>query len=160
MLVCFIIVNADVIGGTSRPLASPADESKMTKRVQGWLCKFKYTVSLSSIASFGSLASVGLALLFCFSLIRRSLSIVTTWNQQYNMYFRKNILLLKIKQNLLYLPLFCRKIAIFYFWLPIIQILKQIFLYIYRLENLINLESKNRSTLEKCFKYFKGSTFF
>ena len=40
-------------------------------------------ISLNSIASFGSLAPVGLALLFCFSLIRRSLSIVTTWNQQY-----------------------------------------------------------------------------
>ena len=38
---------------------------------------------LNSIASFGSLAPLGLALLFCFSLIRRSLSIVTTWNQQY-----------------------------------------------------------------------------
>ena len=42
VLVCFIIVNVDAIGGTSRPLASPADESKRTKRVQGWLCKFKY----------------------------------------------------------------------------------------------------------------------
>ena len=40
-------------------------------------------ISLNSIASFGSLAPVGLALLFCFSLVRRSLSIVTTWNQQY-----------------------------------------------------------------------------
>ena len=43
-----------------------------------------FNISLNSIASFGSLAPVGLALLFCFSLIRRSLSIVTTWNQQYN----------------------------------------------------------------------------
>ena len=33
-------------------------------------------ISLNSIASFGSLAPVGLAL-FCFSLIKRSLSIVT-----------------------------------------------------------------------------------
>ena len=41
-------------------------------------------ISLNSIASFGNLAPVVLALLFCFSLIRRSLSIVTTWNQQYN----------------------------------------------------------------------------
>ena len=40
-------------------------------------------ISLNSIASFRSLAPAGLALLFCFSLIRRSLSIVTTWNQQY-----------------------------------------------------------------------------
>ena len=43
-------------------------------------------ISLNSIASFGSLAPGGLALLFCFSLIRRSLSIVTTWNQQYKDY--------------------------------------------------------------------------
>ena len=43
-------------------------------------------IPLNSIASFGSLAPVGLALLFCFSFIRRSLSIVTTWNQQYNIY--------------------------------------------------------------------------
>ena len=42
VLVCFIVVNVNAIGGTSRPLASPADESKRTKRVQGWLCKFKY----------------------------------------------------------------------------------------------------------------------
>ena len=40
-------------------------------------------ISLNSIASFGNLMPVGLALLFCFSLIRRSLLIVTTWNQQY-----------------------------------------------------------------------------
>ena len=40
-------------------------------------------ISLNSIASFGSLAPVGLALLFCFSLIRRPLSFATTWNQQY-----------------------------------------------------------------------------
>ena len=39
-------------------------------------------ISLNSIASFGSPAPVGLALLLCFSLIRRSLSIVTTWSQQ------------------------------------------------------------------------------
>ena len=37
-------------------------------------------MSLNSIASFGSLAPLALALLFCFSLIRRSLSIVTTWS--------------------------------------------------------------------------------
>ena len=37
-------------------------------------------VSLNSIASFESLAPSGLAVLFCFSLIRRSLSIVTTWS--------------------------------------------------------------------------------
>ena len=37
VLVCFIMVSVDAIGGTSRPLASPADESKRTKRVQGWL---------------------------------------------------------------------------------------------------------------------------
>ena len=43
-------------------------------------------ISLNSIAPIGSLAPVELALLFCFSLIRRSLSIVTTWNQQYNKY--------------------------------------------------------------------------
>ena len=42
VLVCFIIVNVDAIGETSRPLARPADESKKTKRVQGWRCKFKY----------------------------------------------------------------------------------------------------------------------
>ena len=42
VLVCFIIVDVNAIGGTSRPLASPADESKRTKRVQGWLCKFEY----------------------------------------------------------------------------------------------------------------------
>ena len=41
------------------------------------------TISLNSIAPFGSLAPSALALLFCFSLIERSLSIVTTWNQQY-----------------------------------------------------------------------------
>ena len=41
-------------------------------------------ISLNSIASCRSLAPVGLALLFCLSLIRRSLSIVTAWNQQYN----------------------------------------------------------------------------
>ena len=44
-------------------------------------------ISLNSIASFGSLAPVGLALLFCFSLIRCSLSIITTWNQQYIYYY-------------------------------------------------------------------------
>ena len=44
-------------------------------------------ISLNSIASLGSLAPVGLALLFCFSLIRRSLSIVTTWNQQNNILY-------------------------------------------------------------------------
>ena len=43
-------------------------------------------ISLNSIASFESLAPVGLAMLFCFSLIRRSLSIVTTWNQQKKIY--------------------------------------------------------------------------
>ena len=37
-------------------------------------------ITLNSIASLGSLASLGLALLFCFSLIRCSLSIVTIWN--------------------------------------------------------------------------------
>ena len=37
-------------------------------------------IPLNSIASFGSLAPVGLALLVCFSLIRRSLSIVITWS--------------------------------------------------------------------------------
>ena len=42
VLVCFVMVNVNAIGGTSWPLASPADESKRTKRVQGWLCKFKY----------------------------------------------------------------------------------------------------------------------
>ena len=41
-------------------------------------------ISLNSIASFGSLVPSGLALLFCFSFIRRSLSIVTTWSKQYN----------------------------------------------------------------------------
>ena len=40
-------------------------------------------ISLNSIAPFGSLAASALALLFCFSLIRRSLSIVTIWNQQH-----------------------------------------------------------------------------
>ena len=42
VFICFIMVNVNAIGGTSRPLASPADESKKMKRVQGWLCKFKY----------------------------------------------------------------------------------------------------------------------
>ena len=37
-------------------------------------------ISLNSIAALGSLAPSALALLFCFSLITRSLSIVTTWN--------------------------------------------------------------------------------
>ena len=37
-------------------------------------------ISLNSIDSFGSLAHLGLTLLFCFSLIRRSLSIVTSWS--------------------------------------------------------------------------------
>ena len=37
-------------------------------------------ISLNSIASFGSLAPSALALLFCFSLIRRFLLIVSTWN--------------------------------------------------------------------------------
>ena len=32
--------NVNAIGGTSWPLVSPADGSKRTKRVQGWLCKF------------------------------------------------------------------------------------------------------------------------
>ena len=36
------MVNVDALGGTSWLLASPADESKRTKRVQGWLCKFRY----------------------------------------------------------------------------------------------------------------------
>ena len=54
-------------------------------------------ISLNSIASFGSLTPVGLALLFCFSLIRRSLSIVTTWNQQYNLFFDFSFLILFIK---------------------------------------------------------------
>ena len=30
-----------LLGGTSWSLASPADESKRTKDVQGWLCKFE-----------------------------------------------------------------------------------------------------------------------
>ena len=47
----------------------------------------KLNISLNSIASLGSLAPVGLALLFCFSLIRRSLSIVITWNQQNNILY-------------------------------------------------------------------------
>ena len=34
----FIKANINAIGGISWPLASPADESKRTKRVQGWLC--------------------------------------------------------------------------------------------------------------------------
>ena len=42
VLVCFVIVNVDDIGETSRPLAGPADESKRTKHVQGWLCKIEY----------------------------------------------------------------------------------------------------------------------
>ena len=42
-------------------------------------------ISLNSLASFGSLAPSALALLFCFSLIRLSLSIVTTWSKQYHM---------------------------------------------------------------------------
>ena len=37
-------------------------------------------ISLNTIASFGSLASSALALLFCFSVIRRSLSIIITWS--------------------------------------------------------------------------------
>ena len=41
-------------------------------------------ISVNDIASFGSLASSALALLFYFSLIKRSLSIVTTWSWQYN----------------------------------------------------------------------------
>ena len=41
-------------------------------------------IPLNSIAFFASLAPSALALLFCFSLIRRSLSIVTTWSSQYN----------------------------------------------------------------------------
>ena len=45
-------------------------------------------ISLNSIASFRSLAPVGLALLVCFSLIKRSLSIITTWNQQYIQYMQ------------------------------------------------------------------------
>ena len=48
-------------------------------------------ISLNSIASFGSLPPVGLALLFCFSLIRRSLLIVTTWNQQYKCNYRSHM---------------------------------------------------------------------
>ena len=43
-------------------------------------------ISLNSIASFGNLAPSALALLFCFSLIKRSLSIVTTWSLQYTVY--------------------------------------------------------------------------
>ena len=57
----------------------PADESKRTKRVllDGFV---NLNISLNSIASLGSLASAALALLFCFLLIRRSLSIVTSWS--------------------------------------------------------------------------------
>ena len=42
LVLCFVKVNVNAIGRTSWPLASPADESKTTKRVQGWLCKFEY----------------------------------------------------------------------------------------------------------------------
>ena len=78
------MVNVDAIGGTSRPwqalLMSPKGRNASR---DGFV---NLNISLNSIASFGNLTPVGLALLFCFSLIRRSLSIVTTWNQQTNIY--------------------------------------------------------------------------
>ena len=46
-------------------------------------------ISLNSFVSFGSFA-----ILFCFSLIRRSLSIVTTWSQQCNIFFHCCLMLL------------------------------------------------------------------
>ena len=57
-------------------------------------------ISLNSIASFGSLAPVGIALLFCFLLIRCSISIVATWNQQYNLDHLGNSIIISVKPKL------------------------------------------------------------
>ena len=75
------MVNVDAIGGGplgpwQSLLMSPKGQNASRDGFEN------LNISFNSIASFGSLAPVGLALLFCFSLIRRSLSIVTIWNQQ------------------------------------------------------------------------------
>ena len=61
-----------LLGGISWPLASPADESKGRNASKDGFVNLY--ISLKSLAPFGSLAPPALALLFCFSLIRRSLS--------------------------------------------------------------------------------------
>ena len=81
LVFCVSLVNLDASGGTSRPLQAMLMSPKGRNASRDGFVNLN--ISLSSIASFGSLTPAGLALLFCFSLIRRSLSIATTWNQQY-----------------------------------------------------------------------------
>ena len=78
VLVCFIKVNVNAIGGPLGPwkalLMSPKGRNASR---DGFV---NLHISLNDIAFIGSLAPLRLALLFCFSFIRRSLLIVTNWN--------------------------------------------------------------------------------
>ena len=78
LCVSFMKVNFNAIGGHLGPWQALLMSPKERNASRDGFVNLK--ISLNSIASLGSLAPSVLALLFCYSLVRRSLSIVTTWN--------------------------------------------------------------------------------
>ena len=70
-----------LLGGPLGPLALLMSPKGRNASRDGFV---NLKITLNTIAPIRSLAPSALALLFCFSLVRRSLSIVTTWSLQYN----------------------------------------------------------------------------